>query len=95
MVSITYFMACQLLTIGGCLKILNPQLSHDAWKKLNLPSSLLLVRSVGFLLMSRDSRGVCELSPIWHPVQIHPVLERQEESSPQQVVFLLVRSRLQ
>ena len=48
MVSITYFMACQLLAIGGCLKLLNPQLSHDAWKKLNLPSSLILVRSVGF-----------------------------------------------
>ena len=56
MVSITYFMACQLLAIGGCLKLLNPQLSHDAWKKLNLPSSLILVRSVGF---SEFATAIC------------------------------------
>ena len=49
MVSIAYFIACQLLAIGGSLKLLNPQLSHDAWKKLNFPSSLTFVRSIGFL----------------------------------------------
>tara|TARA_B100001778_G_scaffold52762_1_gene39922 strand:- start:9292 stop:9810 length:519 start_codon:yes stop_codon:yes gene_type:complete len=49
MVSIAYFIACQLLAISGCLKLLNPQLSHDAWVKLNFPSSLILVRSIGFL----------------------------------------------
>lgn len=49
MVSIAYFIACQLLAIGGSLKLLNPQLSHDAWAKLNFPSSLIFVRSVGFL----------------------------------------------
>ncbi|MAU39804.1 MAG: hypothetical protein CL501_02945 [Actinobacteria bacterium] len=49
MVSIAYFIACQLLAIGGSLKLLSPQLSHDAWKKLNFPSSLTFVRSIGFL----------------------------------------------
>ena len=49
MVSIAYFIACQILAIGGCLKLLNPNLSQDAWKKLSFPSSLIFVRSVGFL----------------------------------------------
>ena len=49
MVSIAYFIACQLLANGGSLKLLSPQLSHDAWKKLNFPSSLTFVRSIGFL----------------------------------------------
>ncbi len=56
MVSIAYFIACQLLAIGGCLKLLNPQLSHNAWKKLNFPSSLIFVRSVGFLELAT---GIC------------------------------------
>tara|TARA_B100000579_G_scaffold143117_1_gene116198 strand:- start:14 stop:532 length:519 start_codon:yes stop_codon:yes gene_type:complete len=58
MVSIAYFIACQLLAIGGCLKLLNPQLSHDAWKKLNFPSSLIFVRSVGFL---EFATGICAM----------------------------------
>ena len=58
MVSIAYFIACQLLAIGGCLKLLNPQLSHDAWEKLNFPSSLIFVRSVGFLEFSTAICGI-------------------------------------
>ena len=47
-----FFISCQLLAIGGAMKILSPSPTSGAWESLGFPSSFTFVRVVGFLELS-------------------------------------------
>ena len=44
-----FFISCQLLAIGGAMKILSPSFAGEAWSSLGFPSSFTFVRTVGLL----------------------------------------------
>ena len=47
-----FFISCQLLAIGGAMKIVSPSPTGEAWESLGFPSSFAFVRIVGFLELS-------------------------------------------
>ena len=47
-----FFISCQLLAIGGAMKVLSPSPASRAWESLGFPSSFIFVRAIGLLEFS-------------------------------------------